>query len=1200
MTAKISRPLPGAADANRDADNNTISVCTDNIERVEAVPCPMSSTLLPQHRRLLEASGIPLDFAFDNGVRSVSGPLDLPDCLQMHSDSLPGMLFQWTSPDGTCNYQLRPDSPTVTDGKPAKYLQAIGVHLLNILGDPSSATEAWFVEGTRQGMAARACAPDNVLIVGIPGCHNAMKDGLLLPGLADLIEGLPVVLFFDADLRTNDGVRLAAKRLGEVLDLEGAESVSFALVPGEGNAGLDDLLGQRAIDKRSKFVTRLAAKATKALPSASPKPAADKMGRPSLNVTADRLCLINDIVTVMTDRWDGWRLFNHGDVVSELEDSRMVALDRGRLLGVLAETAYFYRPSSTGAKAAWPDANTVVAVAAKAACFTPLDRLSRAPFVREDGTICQTAGYDAASRTYLLSDESLGPITVPDSPSDEQVTEAVQYLLDEWLGDMPLHEQADRANLLALILTPFVRGLIPLVPLAVVDGLMMGVGKNLLADCIALVTTGVNADPLPYPDDDDEQRKVITSTFGTGAELFVFDEAHYLHGKSLARALTATSYTDRILGVSRMARYPNTVTWVALGNQVKVGGDLARRVYRIALRPNDPDPERRETDQFHHPDLRTWTRENRAELIQAALTLVRAWYAVGQPAAPTACSFGSFEVWERILGGILHHAGVPGFLANLGSWRTEADFDTGYWQDHLRDVVLQFPDKERFTVGEVVDLMEGGFITEMPPDLLEYGARGYPRALGQAYSKVKDRWFGAYRIVVGGVPGQGGAHGRVNTWRIEQRGEGGLEEVDLNAAAEGTEGTGGPGGSLNWAAGLKSDSMEGSEGREGSHNPSHKQPATPSESQCTSVGRPQVADLRRAVPSDPFHPSAVYRHLAAPITVSIGTGQEQQITRIARDLSNRGLLVDTGLLEARLGEQRVRQVSTRKRLVEELALNGHAANSPQPWITRQGRWAFSSFAGPDWPRRDDRSPVIDLDSLSQPLASARGRRFTSVCSAIHELIEDGPWLGSLDENLAGERVHPEYRMDTVTGRWTSRSPNVLGAGRRNAKLLADRDLILAEPGEVLIAADLSGIDARCVAGLSGDVEYAALFQPGRDIHLEMSLLFFGDTKHREQAKTITHGLNYGRGAASVADQIGVPVTDVEQMIDRCFAQFPEVAAWQTDLRTQAADSQRLPTGTGRQILGDPDRAHTTAPAWVAQACARDLAMVGLLRLVDEG
>ena len=68
-------------------------------------------------------------------------------------------------------------------------------------------------------------------------------------------------------------------------------------------------------------------------------------------------------------------------------------------------------------------------------------------------------------------------------------------------------------------------------------------------------------------------RKQITASFAAGHELFVFDEAHVVEGAQMARALTSLTYGDRILGVSRIAKFPNAATWMSLGNQVQVNGE---------------------------------------------------------------------------------------------------------------------------------------------------------------------------------------------------------------------------------------------------------------------------------------------------------------------------------------------------------------------------------------------------------------------------------------------------------------------------------------------------------------------------------------------------------------------------------------------------------------------------------------------------
>ncbi|MGI9157300.1 MAG: hypothetical protein ACR2FG_11810 [Marmoricola sp.] len=801
-------------------------------------------------------------------MRSVTAAADLPTALKWTAahDSLPGLLFPWHSPTGDVNYQLRPDVPIQLrdDPQPRKYVQETGVQLLNVIGNPDTAREVWLVEGTRQCLAAAAYAPDGVLVVGLPGCANGCKDGLLQPGVGDLIDGRVCVVWMDADIATNASVWLAAQRLGQALELEGAGQVRHVLLPGTGKQALDDLLGGLPDHRRARYLAAIRDKSSPRLPT-RPKEsvalAANQDGRPSIDVTGDRWHVIGNVTDSLIHRWDGVRLFDFGGVISELDGHTTRALDRGALKLVLAETAVFYHRSAAGLPSpGWPDAGVVEAVTASSRRFTRLDRVSRVPFVRPDGTVCQEPGYDAETRTALVLDEGMAQVAVPHSPTDAEVEAAVRLILDEWLGDMPFASAADRANALALVLTPFLRGLVPLVPLAVIDGLQMGVGKNLLADCVAILHTGSNADPLPFPRDDAEMGKVITSAFGTGRDLFVFDEAHVLEGTSLARALTATSWNDRILGVSQLADYPNRVTWVALGNNVAIKGDLARRVYRVALHPDVPNPESRPTSDFRHPDLRTWTLKNRRNLVTAGITLVRAWFSRGQPSSPSGARFGSFERWELVIGGILHVAKVPGLLENTAAWRGEADHDSCYWAGHLHQLHGHFGESA-FTTAQVREKLLTQSITETPPALDDFTLRNYGRELGKAYGRIKGRWYGSYRIRLAGSPGEGGARGSVNRWRVEQRGS------------------------------------DGSEGWEGPPQPYAQGPDVPDRG--ISAGSP---DCGGAAPSDPSDPSLPRDAGAAPVRVHVGEEERRRIAQLAEDMSRTGVRVDGPLLRRRLSE----------------------------------------------------------------------------------------------------------------------------------------------------------------------------------------------------------------------------------------------------------------------------------------------------------
>ncbi len=394
---------------------------------------------------MLAAAGIPHDFAVSLGVRSVVEAAGLPESLRHHAfrRPFPALLFPWRSPDGTVDFQLRPDVPVGVDGEPSKYLQAAGVRLLNVLGDASTASAVWIVEGSKQCLAARAWAPPDVLVIGVPGCWNAMKDQALLPGLAELVEDRPVVLVFDADMTANPAVWQAADSLGQALDLEGAE-VRYALLPGGGKQGLDDLLGQRDASRRPKFLRRLMDKAVAELPR-RPEDSLNAVhpDRPAIDVKRDRLIVVDEITDLLSARWSGWRLFDHGDAISELLGQRLRAVDKGHFRNLLIETALFYTPSRGGATPCWPDSGVIEAVAARYGRFPRLERVTATPFLRPDGTVCQSVGYDETTQTFLVEQPDLGPVDVPDDPDAAQVEAAVQLLLDDWLGDIPFATTAD-------------------------------------------------------------------------------------------------------------------------------------------------------------------------------------------------------------------------------------------------------------------------------------------------------------------------------------------------------------------------------------------------------------------------------------------------------------------------------------------------------------------------------------------------------------------------------------------------------------------------------------------------------------------------------------------------------------------------------------------------------------------------------------
>ena len=100
---------------------------------------------------------------------------------------------------------------------------------------------------------------------------------------------------------------------------------------------------------------------------------------------------------------------------------------------------------------------------------------------------------------------------------------------------------------------------------------------------------------------------------------------------ALSSALTTAFYSERILGLSKIAEIIQHACWYATGNNVTIGGDLPRRTVLIQLDAAIPKPAERVG--FRHPMIKSWVIDHRGELLGKALTIIQAWILAGSPAA---------------------------------------------------------------------------------------------------------------------------------------------------------------------------------------------------------------------------------------------------------------------------------------------------------------------------------------------------------------------------------------------------------------------------------------------------------------------------------------------------------------------------------------------------------------------------------------
>lgn len=273
-----------------------------------------------------------------------------------------------------------------------------------------------------------------------------------------------------------------------------------------------------------------------------------------------------------------------------------------------------------------------------------LDTVIYCPTLRPDGSLVDRSGYDRRTRIFLVSNAEFPAI--PDSPTREEASEALDVLIDIWC-DFPFvedfHKIAMASAVISLVCRQAIEGPVPLY--AFTAG-VAGTGKTLLADTVSMVAMGrVNSkQPISTDGTGEEVKKMILSQLRTGAAAILIDNVDAtLKSPALDSMLTAwPEYTDRILGQSTAATVSTNTMWMASGNNMRFGGDLHRRVIPVVLQTDEENPELRRG--FKHNPLLEHISDNRMSLVAAALTLGRYSMSVKTELVP----LGSYEAWSKV------------------------------------------------------------------------------------------------------------------------------------------------------------------------------------------------------------------------------------------------------------------------------------------------------------------------------------------------------------------------------------------------------------------------------------------------------------------------------------------------------------------------------------------------------------------------
>ena len=364
--------------------------------------------------------------------------------------------------------------------------------------------------------------------------------------------------------------------------------------------------------------------------------------------------------------------------------------------------------------------------------------INTAPLISRSGAVIDGAGLDRKTGLVHRIDPLLRACLPERAPTEQDVREALTFLLREWLVDVAL-DDVGKCEAIMLAMTLIERALLTERPAFFVVAAQRGGGKTTLVIMITLAVLGRRAAAAAWSDTREERKKALFSYLRQGVACLAWDNiprGATITCPHIEAALTAAEISDRVLGVSRVETVPSTTVQVFTGNAIGPRGDMTSRSLMLALNVDRPDPENRA---FVHPDPLAWTKANRRKIVQALYVLLVAGALNRAQDQETKTRFKS---WWALVGWPMEYAagllGIKVDCTELMRAGEAGDEEASATSAALTILHETWP-KDSFSAKDVVKVIEAKDIKWADPAAVDEVAKAQAEALADALGELDGR-----------------------------------------------------------------------------------------------------------------------------------------------------------------------------------------------------------------------------------------------------------------------------------------------------------------------------------------------------------------------------------------------------------------------------------------------------------------------------
>ena len=217
----------------------------------------------------------------------------------------------------------------------------------------------------------------------------------------------------------------------------------------------------------------------------------------------------------------------------------------------------------------------------------------------------------------------------------------------------------------------------------------------------------------------------------------------------------------------------------------------------------------------------------------------------------------------------------------------------------------------------------------------------------------------------------------------------------------------------------------------------------------------------------------------------------------------------------------------------------------------------------------------ELLKIGTPLCKAI-LKYRGLLKLISTYIDKLPKCVSKLDN----RLHANFvQIGADTGRFSSKDPNLQNIPSHNKEI---RKMFVASPGCVFVDGDFSQQEPRLLSKYSGDENMTMAYKNNRDLYATVASKVYGTTyedclefypdgttnkggkERRSSIKSVVLGIMYGRGVASVAEQIGRSTQEAQEILYNFYNSFPRVKQWMEKVYKSVTEKGYSETLWGRR------------------------------------